>query len=193
MKIQELLEAFDQPLPTQTRVAVDIPERGFKEVHTRFTAPNGDPGRIEYIITQRPDRSTAVDIVFYINDQVNRNPAQGGQQRIFSTVLNNIRQFVQQYRPQVITFSGQGSKRARMYNTMVTRELKNLPGYTASSQQYSPKVKAFTLVSTDYKLPPSKPRLGSRLDRMPGTADHDPRLGSDLDPKNQMARWKSKY
>lgn len=189
MKIQELLEAFDQPLPTQTRVAVDIPERGFKEIHTKFTAPNGDPGRIEYIITQRPDRSTAVDIVFYIKDQVNRNPAQGGEQRIFSTVINNIRQFVQEYKPQIITFSGKGSKRIRLYNTLIMRELKNLSGYTASSQQHNNKTNAFTLVSTDYRIPttPVKPKIN-----MPGTQDHDPRLGSDLDPKTLMQRGNTK-
>jgi len=187
MLIKELLEAFNQPYDYSWRTVVDSPERGFKEIHARFLTARGDPGRVEFLQTNRPDGSRSVDINFSIKDSVQRVPAQGTEQRIFSTVLNTIRQYVQQHKPDVISFSGQGADRNRLYQKLVQRELRTLPGYTIDQRSMPNQIDAFMLVRNTMNRPQVLP--GKPLN-MPGTQDHDPRLGADLDPKAMMKRWK---
>lgn len=209
MKIQELLEAFDQPYDYSWRTVLDRTngDSKVKEIHAAFTTPQGAPGRVEFLQMTRADGSRTVDINFSIRDSVQRVPAQGAEQRIFSTVLNTIRQYVDQHRPDVITFSGQGAERNRLYQKLLDRELRNLKGYTMDRTAMPNQIDSYMLVRQGVNrpqmvpgrpLPDTQPRSKpqARIPRAGGGGANLGQPGVDdvfqtaFDPKALISRWK---
>ncbi len=199
-----LREAFDQPLPYTWVAISERPEPNYNEHHARFTDPLGRRGSVEFISMPKPDGSRVVDVSFSIANSMDRVPAQGSEKRIFSTVVNAIRDYVQRRQPEVITFSAKGDKRSSLYNKLIQSELKRISGYTAGTSPIKGGTD-FTLVKNGYNIPkntgpqltdptePFVPRHGQNKKklptlRMPGIPNMDPRLGADLDPKSLMQR-----
>lgn len=127
MRAHEFIpEAFDTTLPVQWQ---NSPYPNGLETTATFTDPAGRPGLVRFTAHTNVGGFQNLDIMFEIDRSTGRVPAQGGEQQIFSTVINSIRKYLNSHKPDVITFSAQGDDRAQLYNRMVQRELARIPGY----------------------------------------------------------------
>lgn len=156
MRIRELLEAFDAPLPYTWSEQPAIPKAHDGYTSAVFTDPLGRPGQVNFYRTKRPDGSTAVDVAFFIDGQADRQPAKGNERKIFSTVINSIRDYLTKTKPEIITFSADESNRARLYKKMLQRELSAFPGYTNRST-VNDLGGGFMLTKSDYMKTTPKP------------------------------------
>lgn len=82
--------------------------------------------------------SNAVEIDFSIDEEYEqvRRP-KGEQFPIFALVIQAIREYLQNYKPDYVTFSGKGTSRYRLYTAMVLKYAQQM-GYVMQDPRMAP-------------------------------------------------------
>jgi hypothetical protein len=80
----------------------------------------------------------AVEIDFSIDDEHEQVRRPRGQQfPIFALVIQAIREYMQSYKPNYVTFSGKGSSRYKLYTAMVLKFAQQM-GYSMQDPRMAP-------------------------------------------------------
>lgn len=95
---QDLAEAFDQPYPSKWE------KSDYGDVDVLAKLPDGGPLSIMFNKQQDSDGEEIIQVEFYRNNSQDVT-GEGDAQRVFSTVLNAIQQYVKKYKPARLSFS----------------------------------------------------------------------------------------
>lgn len=89
---------------------------GPKEMHARAIDRQGKYIEIDFV----PVRDNVVDIEFSKMNSFDLSGDEDGP-RVFATVINAIKEYLQGYQPKILIFSGKGESRGSLYQRMINR------------------------------------------------------------------------